>query len=218
MSSESTNSAPTDRLLIEIIDIAGEFGPEVQNWVRDEVARRLDGGDLGDVEAWLADADDTGPMGDGRNRVVLLHRPPGEVGVVQLAGEAPPWIATRHTYDTSLVSSRRAAGRPDVQSAKALRVVAMNCAEGSEDEFNAWYEEDHLPKFADVPGVLEARRVYSQHSARHHLALYWLDGLDVVHDPRWKAAADTEWTAAMRAKTFDRDKINFVPLHHHSPV
>lgn len=218
MSSDTTNNTPGGRLLIEIIDVARDFDTEVQAWVRDEVARRSDGENLGVVEAWLAASDDSGPMGDGRNRVVLVHHPAVEVGEVQLAGEVPGWIAKRHTYDASFVSNRRAAGRPDVQSAKAMRVVAMNCADDAEDEFNAWYEQDHLPRFAEVPGVLEARRLYSPHSPRHHLAVYWLDELDVVRGARWKAAAETDWTAAMRSKTFDRDKINFVPLHHHSTI
>lgn len=202
---------PSDRLLIEILDIDGPLRPEVATWVRGEVERRSSDTRLGEVQAWLAVSDDSGPLGENASRVILLHHPVAAVGAVPLAS-APEWLTQRHIYDASAVSSMRADGRPHPDQANGLRFVAMNCAEGAEDEFHAWYEEDHLPKFSHVTGVLEGRRLHSPDSFRKHLALYWLDDINTVGIPEWKAAAGTDWTAEMRKKTFDRDRINLIPF------
>lgn len=212
MTNESAKAAGEGRLLIEILDIDGPLSPEVATWVRDEVKRRSETSDLGEVQAWLAKSDDSGDLGTDRNRVVLLHHPAGAVGSLAPADAAPSWLTHRHLYDATAVSSMRATGRPDPATADGLRFVAMNCAEGAEAEFHAWYEEDHLPKFSHVRGVLEGRRLHSPDSPRQHLALYWVDDISMVGIPEWKAAAGTDWTAEMRKKTFDRDRINLVPF------
>ncbi|MGB3484601.1 MAG: hypothetical protein WBB07_20585 [Mycobacterium sp.] len=211
MTTESATPAESGRLLIEIIDIDGSLRPEVIEWVRTEVARRSSAPELGAVQAWLGQSDDTGTLGADRSRVILLHHPTGPTGGVDLTSQ-PQWLTQRHIYDGTAVSRRRAAGRPDPETAIGLRFVAMNCADGAEDEFHAWYEEDHLPKFTDVGGVLEGRRLHSPDSPRQHLALYWLEDIKIVGIPEWKAAAGTDWTAQMRKKTFDRDRINLVPF------
>lgn len=212
MSNDSAKPAGDGRLLIEILDIDGPLSPEVATWVHTEVKRRSDTTDLGDVQAWLAISDDSGELGTERSRVVLLHHPTGPTGTVALADAAPAWLTQRHIYDAIAVSGMRAPGRPDPATANGLRFVAMNCAEGAEAEFHAWYEEDHLPKFSHVTGVLDGRRLHSPDSPRQHLALYWVDDIAVVGVPEWKAAAGTDWTAEMRKKTFDRDRVNLVPF------
>jgi hypothetical protein len=212
MSSDSTKLTGDGRLLIEIMDIDGPLSPEVASWVRTEVKRRSATTDLGEVQAWLAKSDDSGELGAERSRVILLHHPTGPTGGVALAEAAPEWLTQRHIYDATAVSSMQAPGRPDPATALGLRFVAMNCAEGAEDEFHAWYEEDHLPKFSHVTGVLDGRRLHSPDSPRQHLALYWVEDIAIVGIPEWKAAAGTDWTTEMRKKTFDRDRINLVPF------
>jgi len=212
VNTEATEKPSDDRLLIEILDIDGPLRPEVIAWVRTEVERRSSNPNLGGVEHWLAVSDDSGALGGERSRVLLMHHPVAPVGQIPLPDTPPEWLTLRHTYDAEAVSRLRADGRPEPDTANGLRFVAMNCAEGAEDEFHAWYEEDHLPKFSHVTGVLEGRRLHSPDSPRKHLALYWLEDIDIVGIPEWKAAAGTEWTAEMRKKTFDRDRINFVPF------
>lgn len=213
MNKETLVAPNTDRLLVEIVDVDRDIDDEVTGWVQTELTRRSGQLELGAVEVWLAVSDDSGPLGDGRNRVVLIHHPAAPVGEVPLEdGDKPDWITQRHTYDGAPVSDRRVPGRPDPALAGGMRLVAMNCADGAEDEFNAWYEEDHLPKFTAVTGVLDGRRLHSPDSPRQHVAIYWLEDIQQVGTPEWKAAAGTDWTAAMRKKTFDRDRINLVPF------
>ena len=47
------------------------------------------------------------------------------------------------------------------EGARALLLNAMNAAPEAEDDFNAWYDEEHLPALAVVPGTLAARRYRS---------------------------------------------------------
>ena len=146
--------------------------------------------------------------------MLLVHHvtPPalGEVEETVRRETAAPCGATVAWYASRAISYRRLSDRLDPQRATGLRFVAMNSADGNEEEFHSWYEEDHLPRFANVPGVLLGRRFRSPGSPREYLAVYWLASIEVVNDPRWRAAADTEWTRTMRAKTFDRDRINFI--------
>jgi hypothetical protein len=84
--------------------------------------------------------------------------------------------------------------------AGGLLVASMNVDPAAEPEFNEWYNAEHLPQLAAVPGVLCARR-YSSSAAdreRQYLALYHLTGLDVPRSNAWTRAADTEWTRRMR--------------------
>ena len=84
--------------------------------------------------------------------------------------------------------------------AAALLAVSMNVAPAAEPEFNEWYNAEHLPQLAAVPGVLCARRFQSQEgkAERKYLALYHLTGADVPRSDAWKKAANTPWTERMR--------------------
>jgi hypothetical protein len=86
--------------------------------------------------------------------------------------------------------------------AGGLLLYAMNVAPGAEAEFNAWYDEEHVPRLSAVPGVLAARR-FSITTAvsdgnQRYLALYHLTSPDVCSSKEWNEAAVTEWTKKMR--------------------
>src|SRR5215472_7684245 len=54
-----------------------------------------------------------------------------------------------------------AIGRNDAaapEGAGALLLNAMNVAPDAEHDFNAWYDEEHIPALGAVPGALAARR------------------------------------------------------------
>jgi hypothetical protein len=81
--------------------------------------------------------------------------------------------------------------------AEGLLVASMNIDPAAESEFNEWYDAEHLPQLAKVPGVLCARR-YRGSGERKYLALYHLARADVARSDAWRAAADTPWTERMR--------------------
>jgi len=92
--------------------------------------------------------------------------------------------------------------------AQALLLNAMNVAPEAEDDFNAWYDEEHLRALAAVPGTLAARRYRSTDGGSHrYVAIYHLASPDVARSAAWNAAVDTPWTARVRPNFRDRIRI-----------
>ena len=82
--------------------------------------------------------------------------------------------------------------------AGALLAVSMTVDPAAEHEFNEWYNTEHLPQLAAVPGVLCARRYQGAVGERKYLALYNLTAPDVSRSEAWRKAAGTPWTERMR--------------------
>jgi len=84
--------------------------------------------------------------------------------------------------------------------AGALLVASMNIDPAQEAEFTKWYNTEHLPQLAAVPGVLAARRFRATDTAseRRYLALYHLRDGSVSRSDAWAKAANTPWTERMR--------------------
>ncbi len=62
-----------------------------------------------------------------------------------------------------------------------------------ETEFNQWYDQEHIPLLAAVPGVISARRFKDPSGNPRYLALYELAGASVLEHPAWQAALQTPW-------------------------
>jgi heme-degrading monooxygenase HmoA len=86
----------------------------------------------------------------------------------------------------------------------------MNVAPEAEDDFNAWYDQEHLAALAGVPGTLAARRYRSTEANRgthRYVALYHLESPDVTRSTAWKAAVDTPWSARVLPHMRDRIRL-----------
>ena len=93
------------------------------------------------------------------------------------------------------------------QGAGGLLVNAMNVAPEHEAEFNEWYDHEHIPALAAVPGVMSARRFRDAKGTHRYLALYHLTSPEVPNGPDWKAAASSEWTDRLRPHFRDHLRI-----------
>ena len=82
--------------------------------------------------------------------------------------------------------------------AGGLLVNAMNVAPDHDAEFNEWYNHEHIPALAAVPGVLSARRFKDPTGTHRYLALYHLKTPEVTLGADWKRAAGTPWTERLR--------------------
>jgi hypothetical protein len=82
--------------------------------------------------------------------------------------------------------------------AGGVLVNAMNVAPEHEAEFNEWYDNEHIPSLATVPGVLSARRFQDTKGTHRHLALYHLTSPEVAMGEPWKSTASTPWTERLR--------------------
>ncbi len=72
------------------------------------------------------------------------------------------------------------------------------------DEYNAWYDKEHLPRCANIPGVLRARRYTavactSGNVGPKYLTAYEMTGPDVWESPAAQVARKTPWTEKMRS-------------------
>jgi hypothetical protein len=83
-------------------------------------------------------------------------------------------------------------------NAVALLLNSMNVDPAAEADFNEWYDSEHIPALAAVPGVLCARRFRATSANRRYVALYHLVSPDVQATAAWKSAADTDWTRRLR--------------------
>ena len=81
--------------------------------------------------------------------------------------------------------------------AGGLLLNAMSIAPALEAEFNEWYDKEHIPALAAVPGVLCARRFRGTSGNRKYVALYHLTTPDVVESAEWKQARQSEWTSRL---------------------
>lgn len=95
--------------------------------------------------------------------------------------------------------------------AAALLLVAMNVEPAAEAEFNEWYDDEHLPRLAQLPGCVAARRFRGQAGTHRYLALYHLNAPAVAASKSWQTAAVTPWTLKLRPATSDRLRLLLRP-------
>jgi hypothetical protein len=74
-----------------------------------------------------------------------------------------------------------------------LMIVGADIPADMEDDFNRWYNEEHLAELLSVPGVLNAARYEATSSGPKHLAVYELESPDVVMTDAFKNRPRTEW-------------------------
>ena len=93
-------------------------------------------------------------------------------------------------------------------NAGGLLLVGMTPASDVESAFNAWYDREHVPALAKVPGVLSARRFRSSGAGPKYVALYHLASPGVVDTPEWKdASGSTPMPPQVREKMSDRLRL-----------
>ncbi len=94
------------------------------------------------------------------------------------------------------------------KDAGGLLLNAMNVVPEHEAEFNEWYDKEHIPALAAVPGVLGARRFRGTSGNRKYVALYHLAAPEVQESAEWKQARVSDWTT--RLQPHFRDHLRLV--------
>ena len=92
-------------------------------------------------------------------------------------------------------------------NAGGMLLSAMNVKPEAEADFNAWYNDEHLPALAAVPGCLCARRFRTSGGTHKYVATYHLTGPEVTMSKAWEAAVNTPWTMKIRPQTSDRLRL-----------
>lgn len=85
---------------------------------------------------------------------------------------------------------------------RAIMAVTMAVKPENDEEFNRWYNEEHVPERLECPGFVVARRFkavegeFEHQEALNYLAIYELESLDALKGELYmtRAANHTEWT------------------------
>ena len=86
----------------------------------------------------------------------------------------------------------------------ALLIAGFDYSNIAEDEFNAWYDTEHIPERMAVKGFLNAQRWIGADEPKFALATYDLESVRVLEDPAYtfrKAEGRTPWSRRIGGKT-----------------
>jgi hypothetical protein len=89
-------------------------------------------------------------------------------------------------------------------------VVETDVSEVNDEEFNAWYDTEHLPGLAKVPGTISARRLIRLSGGPRYIACYDLVSPAVMESEAWLAIRHTAWSSRVRPMFFNTERTLFV--------
>jgi hypothetical protein len=69
---------------------------------------------------------------------------------------------------------------------KILLVTSVDIYPGAAEEFNHWYNEEHMPAVLACPGFLSGSRYESTLGQPQYLAIYELESEDALSTPEMK--------------------------------
>ncbi len=101
-------------------------------------------------------------------------------------------------------------GTPRQVPPSALLIVTMEPPSDFEDEFNDWYDFEHFPQRATLPGFGEASRWVCLDGWPRYLALYDLESAASVETPEYFAVSGpgaTPWTRRIVSRTLGRLRV-----------
>lgn len=103
----------------------------------------------------------------------------------------------------------------DVPGASADRaapwhyVVETDVLPAAEQDFNQWYDTEHLPGLAAVPGTVRARRYVATDASPRYHAAYDLANRETFGSEPWLAVRATEWSSRVRPNFTNTRRIMF---------
>lgn len=89
-------------------------------------------------------------------------------------------------------------GRSHGETAVHHYVVETDPEAGWDEELSRWYEVEHMPGLASVPGCVHAQRFLNLDNAPRSHACYGLVTESTLGSPPWLAVRGTEWSSRVR--------------------
>ena len=82
---------------------------------------------------------------------------------------------------------------------RGLLMVYSDVAPEHDDEYNRWYNEEHIPERLSIPGVLGAARYQAVQGGPKYLACYELDQPETYQSDAWQHWLNnpTDWSKRM---------------------
>jgi hypothetical protein len=88
-------------------------------------------------------------------------------------------------------------------------VVEMDPEPGWMPELAQWYDTEHMPGLASVPGTVRARRYLNHDHGPLSLACYDLAAQTVLNSPPWLVVRGTAWSDRMRPRFTNTKRCMF---------
>ena len=153
-------------------------------------------------QIWKGGATDLGPR-------TMLAEPARWLTVTDHGADEPPLALAGPTllhWDLTQINPGDLASP---ETAGGVILVSMNVEASREEEFNDWYNMEHIPHFNRLRGVIAARRFRARHGNPRYVALYHVENTAIYASPGWMAANETPWILRMRRFQFDRTYFMF---------
>jgi hypothetical protein len=97
-----------------------------------------------------------------------------------------------------------------MQEHKGLLTFAADVPAALEDDFNRWYEQEHIPERLAIPGFIRACRYKAFLGAPKYLAVYEVTSSDVFESAEYlhflKGAGETPWTKKILAACTNKSR------------
>lgn len=90
------------------------------------------------------------------------------------------------------------AGRSHGEHAPDHYIVETDARRGWMPELGRWYDIEHMPALAAVPGCVRARRYLNWDHGPRSLACYDLVAASTLATPEWLAVRATDWSGRVR--------------------
>jgi hypothetical protein len=117
----------------------------------------------------------------------------GESWRAYVEGQCP---TSSHCEEIKLLASL--SGPNHTESGGYHYIVETDISKESEEEFNAWYDTEHLPGLARVPGTISAKRFLRTSGSPRYIACYELVSPAVMESKEWLAIRHTAWSSRIR--------------------
>ncbi|MDD5207117.1 MAG: hypothetical protein PHS17_16960 [Desulfobacterales bacterium] len=79
-----------------------------------------------------------------------------------------------------------------------IRTVQVNVGADHEEEFNKWYDTEHIPALKKVPGVMSIwRAVNLGDKGQKYVTVYFQEGMKVQEREDYRNASQTEWIKSL---------------------
>lgn len=88
-------------------------------------------------------------------------------------------------------------------------VVETDVRPEAEGDFNAWYQTEHMPGLAAVPGTVQAWRYTDGSGSPRYYAAYDLETLETFGSEPWVAVRATAWSSRVRPNFFNTKRTMF---------
>ena len=80
---------------------------------------------------------------------------------------------------------------------KTAYIVTGEADPEHEDDFNHWYDDEHVPNLLKVPGYRSGTRWVAVDGAPKYMAFWEIDSIKAYESPEHDVAVNTPWTARL---------------------